>query len=356
MGKRLLSSVALVVLTGLVVFGCGQEEKSESPKAEEPKVVSPEPQKEKTGVVIGKIVYKGIPPSARKLKINKDVAVCGTEQSPEDLVMNPENNGIRGAVITVKGLIKTSFASQEKILDQRGCRFEPHVLVIASGDKVNILNSDGVLHNIHSFPEKNPPFNESQPKFKKLITKQFNSAPDYIKIKCDVHSWMNGWIIVVPNPYYAVTNDSGEFRIDNIPIGRQILEVWHQTLGPAVMEVDVREDQETQVDTLEWSLMSIQPVDNKPVKKKGTIVAKPVYDLNCASCHGSAGRGDGPAAVSLPNKPANLTQGTTQKKYDTELENAIRNGRPEKGMPSWNYLPAKDIKNLVDYIRHLGGK
>lgn len=91
-------------------------------------------------------------------------------------------------------------------------------------------------------------------------------------------------------------------------------------------------------------------------EKTGTNAAQPIFSSMCQPCHGSQGKGDGPAAAALPNKPADLTSDATQKKSDTDLENIIRDGRQEKGMPPWKSLAAKDIKNLVLYIRYLGGK
>ena len=367
MNRRLLLMglfyFAVVIFVAYLLFGCSKSEKSDPPAsgpaggAEGSKVVNPEPQKEKTGTVVGKIVYKGVPPVSKKLKTNKDVEVCGSEQVSEELVVNPQNNGIGSAVVSVRDYVRSGPAHQEKTIDQKGCRFQPHVLAVEAGDEVSILNSDGVLHNIHSFPISNAPFNEAQPKFKKKISKTFSAAPDQIKIKCDVHSWMAGWVIVVENPYYSVTDENGEFRIENVPVGRQQLTVWHEALGTALMEVDVKEGTETRVNTFGWSLMSILPVNDKVIKKKGTTVAKPVFDSNCASCHGPAGKGDGPAAASLANKPANLTLDATQKKTDSELEAIIHDGRQDKSMPPWkNILTNQQIKDLVFYLRYLGGK
>ena len=358
MGKWLFGALFSAIL---IVAGCGSD-KSGAPSGDSGKKDPEAANKndgaypDKTGTVVGRIVYKGTPPVAAKLKVNKDNNVCGSEQVHESLTVDPKNSGIKWAVVAVQGLSTTNPAAREKTLDQKGCRFEPHVLVIEAGDKVNILNSDGVLHNIHTFSANNPSFNEAQPKFKKQITKQFYSESEPIKIKCDVHSWMSGWIVVVENPYYSVTNENGEFRIENVPVGRQVLEVWHETLGTALVEVEVKEGAETKVETLELVLKSSEPSGDKPAKKKGTMVAKPIYDANCSACHGSSGKGDGPAAAGMPNKPANLTASSTQNKTDADLEKIIREGRPEKSMPPWKHLPKRAIKDLVSYLRFLAGR
>ena len=355
MRRRHLYVIAvLACLSFFVVFGCGRQEKADAPNAPELKTPDTSSEKKKTGTIVGRIVYRGIAPGEHRLKVNKNNEVCGEYQNVEELLVNPANKGIKWAVVNVKGQVSGDFVHQEKTLDQKGCRFQPHVLAVMAGDSVNVLNSDGVLHNIHTFSVNNPPFNEAQPKFKKKITKTFSSAPEQIRIKCDVHGWMAGWVVVVQNPYYGVTNENGEFRIENVPVGRQLLEAWHETLGTALMDVEVEENKEAKVNTLEWSLKSAG--DNAP-KKKGTTVAKPVFDASCSACHGSTGKGDGLAAASMPNKPANLTLDTTQKKSDTELEKTIRDGRQEKGMPPWkNALTGQQIKDLVAYIRYLGGK
>lgn len=96
--------------------------------------------------------------------------------------------------------------------------------------EIDILNSDGVLHNIHSFSTANPPINKAQPKFKKVITERFEQ-PEIIRVRCDVHSWMEGWIVVLASPYFAVTEETGLARIDSVPAGAHTLEVWHPELG-----------------------------------------------------------------------------------------------------------------------------
>ena len=81
--------------------------------------------------------------------------------------------------------------------------------------EVKILNSDGVLHNIHTFSTANPPINKAQPKFMKVIKHHWDK-PEMVKLACDVHNWMNGWVVVAAHST-AVTDDKGTFKIDNVP-------------------------------------------------------------------------------------------------------------------------------------------
>ena len=198
------------------------------------------------GSIVGEVKFAGTPPAPKVLKINKDNQACGDEKKSEDLLVGP-NKGIQWAVVSVAGAKGPAPKPAKKpTLDQKGCHFEPHVLLIPAGAEVDILNPDGVLHNIHTFSTANPSINKAQPKFKKVMTEKFEK-PEIIKVQCDAHSWMAGWIVVTEHPYYGVTNDKGAFKIENVPPGKHTIEVWHETLGKMTKEVEVKAGAETKV-------------------------------------------------------------------------------------------------------------
>jgi hypothetical protein len=124
------------------------------------------------------------------------------------------------------------------VLDQNGCEYVPHVRAFPAGSEVEIKNSDGILHNIHTYSEKNAPINRAQPKFKKVIKETFK-APEVVKVTCDAHNWMLGWFVVQDHPYYAVTDDKGAFKLTDVPPGDYELKVWHETLGEKTQKVTV---------------------------------------------------------------------------------------------------------------------
>ena len=111
--------------------------------------------------------------------------------------------------------------------------------------RVKILNSDGVLHNIHTFSTANPPINKAQPKFKKEMVEKLEK-PELVKVQCDAHSWMHGWIFVTENPT-AVTDGNGAFKLENVPPGKHKVEVVHPVLGKQTKEVEVKAGQDTKV-------------------------------------------------------------------------------------------------------------
>jgi hypothetical protein len=92
----------------------------------------------------------------------------------------------------------------------------------------------------------NASINKAQPKFKKLLTEKFEKS-EIVKVTCDAHSWMLGWLIVSDHPYVAVTNDKGEFTLKNVPPGNYKIEVWQETLGKKVQNITVKPKQETKL-------------------------------------------------------------------------------------------------------------
>jgi plastocyanin len=198
------------------------------------------------GSIVGEVKFSGTPPSPKVLKVNKDNQVCGTEKVSEELVVGP-NKGIRWAVASVVGAKGPApKPAQKPVLDQKGCQFQPHVLLIPAGAELDILNPDGVLHNFRTFSTANPALNKAQPKFKKVMTEKFDK-PEIIKVQCDAHSWMLGWIVVQAHPLYAVSDAEGSFKIDNVPAGTHKVEVWHESLGKVTREVEVKAGAATKV-------------------------------------------------------------------------------------------------------------
>lgn len=96
--------------------------------------------------------------------------------------------------------------------------------------EIDIRNSDGILHNVHTYSEANPPINKAQPEFKTVMTETF-TKPEIVKVTYDIHNWMPGWVAVFPHPYFGVTDDRGVVRIEAVPAGTHTVETWHEELG-----------------------------------------------------------------------------------------------------------------------------
>lgn len=202
------------------------------------------------GSIKGTVVLKGTAPEVKKLAVTIDQYVCGKEKTPEELVLSPQA-GIRNAVVWLDKppTVATAEALPSTVsMDQRECTFTPRVVLVPAGGKVDFLNSDRLLHNLHSTPSANAAFNRTQPKGR-TITISF-SHPEIIRVTCDLHSWMRGWVVVADHPFYAMTNGAGEFELRGLPPGRYTLKAWQERLGTISRDVAVGDQDPTPV-TLE---------------------------------------------------------------------------------------------------------
>ncbi len=192
------------------------------------------------GSISGIVKLQGAAPAAKTVEITKDKEVCGAhgDMKAEDLVVGA-NNGVANAVVSIGTIAKGKpIEPATPTLDQKGCKYIPHVLTFPAGSTVKILNSDGILHNIHTYSTKNPSVNLAQPKFKKEMQQKFEQ-PETIKVTCDAHGWMSGYFISQDHPYYAVTDANGSFKLTDVPAGDYELKVWHEKLGEKTTKVTV---------------------------------------------------------------------------------------------------------------------
>ncbi len=191
------------------------------------------------GTISGTVKYGGTAPAPKKVEVTKDKEVCGLKPHFDEELMVSSDGGIANAVVIVKGAKGTLKPDNVKF-DQKGCDYSPHVLAFPAGSTVHIMNDDGILHNIHTYSKANPPFNMAQPKFKKEITKVIDK-PETIKVNCDAHGWMHGWWVATDTPYYAVTDDKGNYTIKDVPAGSYTVEVWQEKLGTDDQKADVKD-------------------------------------------------------------------------------------------------------------------
>ncbi len=192
---------------------------------------------DQSATISGKVVFKGSWQPVT-LKVTKDVNACGKSKQDPSLLLS-DNGEVQNAVIYIAKVSNREKPKPQKLtFDQKGCEYHPHVLAFPVGSTVEILNPDGILHNVHSYSQINSPFNLAMPKFKKSLTVEF-TKPEIIPVKCDVHNWMSGWFFVANNSYFRVTDKGGNFRLDAVPAGEHELEVWHEKLGKQTKKVSV---------------------------------------------------------------------------------------------------------------------
>ena len=157
------------------------------------------------GAIKGKVVFVGVVPAPKKLEVSIDQFVCGNEKDAEDLLLSPRKE-IRNAVVWLENPPTNAPwpPGAEKVeIDQKRCVYIPRVVVVPAGGKVDFLNSDRLLHNVHATPNFNVSFNRTQPK-NRTIPITF-AKPETIRISCDLHPWMAAWVVVAAHPFYAIT-------------------------------------------------------------------------------------------------------------------------------------------------------
>ena len=184
------------------------------------------------GTISGTVKYDGTAPAPKPVEVTKDKEVCGLHQHfTEDLIVDPQRRNRQRGRDRERRQGRPE-ARRRKIRSE-GMRLRAARARISGRQHREYLNSDGILHNIHTYSTKNPSFNMAQPKFKKVIEQKVDQ-PEVIKVTCDAHGWMHGWWVATDTPYFAVTDDKGNYSIAGVPPGNYTVEVWQEKLGTAI--------------------------------------------------------------------------------------------------------------------------
>lgn len=191
-----------------------------------------------SGAFTGRIVFDGTRPAPGVIykmgTADKDPAVCSaTGDIPkEDLVVS-ESNGVANAFVFLDkppAGFKTTAPTEELAFDQKNCRFTTHAMFCQVGQTVRILNDDGALHNTRCVGNRNGNLNNTVGANDragiKLVYKKAEREP--FPVKCDLHSWMSAYHLVLDHPFAAVSDADGNFKIDNLPAGTYQFKVWHE--------------------------------------------------------------------------------------------------------------------------------
>jgi plastocyanin len=201
------------------------------------------------GSVSGKVVFNGTPPPVEMIRMNTDPKCTESgASSPSEAAIVGSTAGIANVFVYVKDGLDPSYSfdvpTTAVVLDQKGCKYTPHVAGVRVGQPINIVNSDDTLHNVHAMPMTNQEFNQGQPLKGLLMTKTFTAPEVMVRFVCNVHGWMRAWIGVMAHPYFAVTDADGAFKIPNLPPGTYTIGLWHETFGAQEQKVTIAEKQD----------------------------------------------------------------------------------------------------------------
>ena len=239
---RLSTFAALAVFAGgCVPKGCRADNSSGLPSAQS----LPSPTYG-TATVAGRVSFEGDYPEPTTYEGGE---FCGPIQS--ETVVGVDG-GLGNVLVYLKDAPLSTGAGRESVtLDQTGCRFEPHVLAVQVGQPVEIKNGDPVRHNVHYQPERNTDQNFAFEATGQTKTTSFpvpEEAP--VTVKCDVHPWMTAYLGIFAHPFYAVTDLSGHYAIEQVPAGEYELVAWHELYGTKRSPVVVADAGTTTADFL----------------------------------------------------------------------------------------------------------
>ena len=186
------------------------------------------------GTIAGTVKFDGRMAKPKKIRVSGDVfCVKARAEDPllrETYLFNTDKKTLLNVLVYVSdGVGAAPAAPSEPVeMTQEGCQYLPHVSAVMVGQKLKIKNDDDTAHNLNLKPEKNSPFNEGQP-VKGMVKEVVFGTPELaMPLKCDVHSWMSAWVHVLDNPYFAINDENGDFKIENVPAGTYKLSVWHE--------------------------------------------------------------------------------------------------------------------------------
>ncbi len=240
-------SAAIFLLTAFTVIGCKHAPTPAVPAPHTAPVathLAPPVNPATAGSISGTVHFNGAAPAHIPIDMSADPA-CTQPNLPnftEQLVVN--DHRLANVYIYIKSGAPSYTAppnARPSLLDQKGCRYTPHVIAIQQGGSVSFINSDATTHNIHTLPTQsgNASVDISEPAGSDARTQAFPTPEVMLPVRCNNHPWMSAFINVAPNPWFAVTGTSGTFTITGLPAGTYTLAAVHEKLGEQDIQITV---------------------------------------------------------------------------------------------------------------------
>ena len=196
-----------------------------------------------TAAVKGSVKLEGALPTPTRINMSAD-AVCARQHNTpalsEEIVADKSGDLQNVVVYVADGLGDRTFEvpAEAAIMQQKGCLYEPHVLALRANQKLQVINNDACMHNIHPAPANNREWNKAQVAGS-TVEATFSREEVGIPFKCNVHPWMRSYLAVFKHPYFAVTGKDGSFDLSNLPPGSYTISAWQEKLGTVSQKITV---------------------------------------------------------------------------------------------------------------------
>ena len=195
------------------------------------------------GSVTGMVALKGTPPARVKIDMSMDPACAFAGDNLTEQYVGDKGH-LGNVFVYIKAGLPASSAPASAApvrVDQKGCRFIPHVAAVQQGGPVDFTNSDPTMHNVHTMATTvgNTNLDVSQGPNGEPQTRRFNAPENMLPIRCNNHPWMQAFLNIAPNPYFAVTGPDGSFTIPDLPPGTYTLAAVHEKLGEQDTQITV---------------------------------------------------------------------------------------------------------------------
>jgi plastocyanin len=177
----------------------------------------------------------------------KGLHACDHKLCEEYALVNA-NGTLKNVLVYLEGAPPADGAALPAVVvSQSHCQYVPHVVALRVGQKLTVRSNDDTIHNVQGQPRANPAFNFSQTKAGAEHTLSFK-APEIFSLRCDVHPWMQAYVGVFDNGFFALTGDDGAFEITGIPSGQYTLTAWHEHFDTLRQSVTLSDDKPVQAD------------------------------------------------------------------------------------------------------------
>lgn len=242
----------LTLLTAVLLFSaCGGDSSSDRSDSSSEPAATADTTPLGSATVSGSISFTGTAPDRNRIRQDRECAELNADPVLNESVVVNDNGTLRNVFVYVKeGLGDYSFAipSEPVVFNQDGCVYTPHVFGIQVGQTLKIINGDPLMHNVNALANENRPFNMGMPNQGDERERSFRVPELMLRIKCDVHAWMNAYAGVVDHPFHSVSDDTGSFSIGQLPAGEYVFEAWHEKYGTATETVTVTDGEAVSVD------------------------------------------------------------------------------------------------------------